>query len=289
MINFSIILIICGIICIICAVMIKQKWLHILGWSCNGLAVLFFIFSLFYIVNPGEVGIEILFGKVLKYAPAGMNGKNPFANIVTLNLRTIKCEKKLEGASKDLQEIGIDLAINYRLNYEKIAELYNTVGIDYEVKVIEPAIMNLAKAAVSQFPISDVIVKRNDLSKLIFESLRDRLNQYFIVLETVNINNISFAKAFSDAVQEKQVQEQGVQTALYKKQQAMQEAEQRVVMAKADAEVTKLNSIAEAEKQRLLRMNTSKEVIDLKWIEKWNGELPTYIMGNSIPMVNISK
>ena len=47
---------------------------------------------------------------------------------------------------------------------------------------------------------------------------------------------------------------------------------------------------AEAEKQRLLKVNTSKEVVELKWIEKWNGKLPQTILGdNSIPMVNLNK
>ncbi len=256
----------------------EEGYLTIGGFSTVILSIILFICSLFYIVQPGQVGVEILFGKVIKYSPSGMNGKNPLASVVKLDLRTIKYETKLEGASKDLQEIGVDIAINYRLDYAKIAELYNTVGIDYEVKVINPAVMNLAKAAISQFPIADVIVRRNELSKVIYDSLKDRLAQYFIVLETVNLNNISFAKAFSAAVEEKQVQEQGVQTAEYKRQQAMKQKETTILEAQA-----------ESEKQRLLRNTTSKEVIDLKWIEKWNGQLPTYMMGNAVPIVNIGK
>ncbi len=253
-----------------------KKILWTIGWVINGFAVLFFIFSLFYIVDPGQVGIEILFGKIQKYAPAGLNVKNPFSNVIKLNLRTIKYEAKLAGASKDLQEIDIDIAINYRLNYEKIAELYNMVGIDYEIKVIDPAIMNLTKAAVSTFPIANVITNRNDLVKLIFDSLQERLKQYYIILETVNLNNITFSEAFSKAVEEKQIQEQNVQTAEYKRQQAMKQKETTILEAQA-----------ESEKQRLLRNTTSREVIDLKWIEKWNGQLPQIMSPNSMPLVNV--
>jgi prohibitin 1 len=251
----------------------------VFGWAAIILAILFFAFSTFYVVQPGEVGIEILFGKVVQYAPSGINGKNPFASVVKMDLRTQKYELKLEGASKDLQEITADVAINYRLNYEKIAELYNKVGIDYEKKVIDPAVLNLSKAAISQFVISDVIVERNKLASTIFDALNNRLASYYIVLETVNLNNINFSKEFTNAVTEKQVQEQKVQTAEYKRQQA-----------EKDRESTILEAQGEAEKQRLLRQTTSKEVIELKWIEKWNGELPTYMLGNnSVPMVNLSK
>jgi regulator of protease activity HflC (stomatin/prohibitin superfamily) len=179
---------------------VTKKGLAIAGWVCNGLALIFFVFSLFYIVNPGKVGVEILFGKVTKYAPSGLNFKNPFAEIVIMDLQTIKYETKLEGASKDLQEIGVDIAINYRLDYKRIEDLYNNVGKDYEVKVIQPAVMNIAKAAISQFPINDVIVKRNDLMQAIFDALKARLDQYYIILETVNLNNITFAEAFTKAV-----------------------------------------------------------------------------------------
>jgi prohibitin 1 len=249
------------------------------GWVVIVFAVLFFVLSTFYVVQPGEVGIEILFGKVVQYAPSGINGKNPFALVVKMDLKTQKYELKLEGASKDLQEITADVAINYRLNYEKIAELYNKIGVDYVSKVIDPAVLNLSKAAISQFAITDVVVERNKLAKTIFDSLNERLNSYFIILETVNLNNIAFSKAFTVAVTEKQVQEQKVQTAEYRRQQA-----------EKDKESTILDAQAEAEKQRLLRQTTSKEVIELKWIEKWNGQLPTYMLGDdSVPMVNLNK
>jgi regulator of protease activity HflC (stomatin/prohibitin superfamily) len=242
-------------------------------------AAICFVLSLFYMVNPGEVGIEVFFGKVVNFASAGLQSKNPLSQVITLNLRTQKYELKLEGASKDLQEIGVDIAINYRLDYEKISDLYNKVGTDYEIKVVNPATQNIVKAGISQFPIADIIVRRNDLTKSIFDSLKERLDSYYIVLETVNLNNISFSPEFTKAVTEKQVQEQGVQTAEYKRQQA-----------EKDKQATILAAEAEAEKQRLLRVNTSKEVIELKWIEKWDGKLPTYITGEStIPMVNFSK
>lgn len=240
------------------------------------LAASLFLLSCFYIVNPGEVGVEILFGKVVKYAPSGLNMKNPLAAIQKMNLRTVKYEARFEGASKDLQTINVDVAINYRIDYAHIRELYNNVGPDYESKVIEPAVMNLSKAAMSQFPIADVIVKRNELSEMISSNLEVRLSNYYIILETVNLNDISFTKEFSLAVEEKQIQEQKVQTAEYRRQEAMKEKETKILQAQA-----------EAESQRLLRSTTSREVINLKWIEKWDGKLPTYMLGNSVPMVNM--
>ena len=41
----------------------------------------------------------------------------------------------------------------------------------------------------------------------------------------------------------------------------------------------KAKAEAEAESQRLLRLATSKEVVSLKWIEKWDGKLPEIMSG----------
>jgi len=99
-----------------------------------------------------------------------------------------------------------------------------------------------------------------------------------MVLEGVNLQNIDFSKEFNRVVEEKQIAEQQIKTAEYNRQRA-----------EKDKATTILQAQAEAEKQRLLAVSTSRDVVELKWIEKWNGQLPTTVMGSSIPMVNLNK
>lgn len=264
-------------------------------WGLVGGAILFLIFFIpctFFIVEPGEVGIQILFGKIVSYSESGFHAKNPLADVTKMDLRTQIFEDKLEAASSDLQEIDINIAVNYRLNSESIDKLYNQVGKDYVIKVVTPAIQELAKFGVSQFPIADVVLKRKELSDNIFKMLSDRFSKYYLVLETVNLKNILFKPEYSAAVQQKQIEEQNIKTAEYKKLQAKETAAQQVIQAEADAETTRINAKAEAEKQRLLASSTSKDVIELKWIEAWDGKLPTYMMGSGdrlMPVLNLNK
>ena len=73
--------------------------------------------------------------------------------------------------------------------------------------------------------------------------------------------------------------EQQIKTAEFNRQKAEKEKQTTILQAQA-----------EAEKQRLLAQSTSKDVVDLKWIEKWNGILPQMMGGNGmIPMVNFGK
>ena len=243
------------------------------------LAVIFTMTNLYYIVSPGHVGVEVLFGKVQKFGTAGLNFKNPFSEVVDFSIRTVKYSMPIDGASQDLQEVKATVSINYRLDFKRISKLFTEVGKDFQNIVIAPAVLNITKAAISKFPIEDVIVRRTDLADLVQTNLAQRLDDYYIILENVNFENIDFTTDFKQTVEQKQIEQQKIKTAEYIKDQAKQTAEQTVIVAKAEAEKNLIEARAEAEKQRLLRNSTSTEVIALKWIEAWKAG------GSQVPKV----
>lgn len=237
------------------------------------------ISTVFYVVNPGEVGVEVLFGSVQRYAENGLHLKNPLSSVVVFDIKTQREEQRSEGASQDLQLVIVESVINYHLDASKIPELYSQVGRDFARKVIIPSIQECIKAATAKYKVEEVIVKRHEVKQLIFESLKNKLSNYYIILEDVNIQDIDFSDEFNRVVEEKQIEEQKIKTAQYRREQAEQDKERTILEAQA-----------EAEKQRLLKVNTSKEVVELKWIEKWDGKLPETILGdNSVPMINLNK
>lgn len=257
---------------------IRTSILRYIGIS--GLIIFFVVLisTMFYIVNPGEVGVEVLFGSVKRYAENGLHFKNPLSAVVVFDIKTQREEQRSEGASQDLQLVIVESVVNYHLDASKIPELYSKVGRDFVHKVIKPAIQECIKAATAKYKVEEVIVKRHEVKQLIFDSLKSKLLNYFIVLEDVNIQDIDFSPEFNRVVEEKQIEEQKIKTAQYRREQAEQEKEQTILEAQA-----------EAEKQRLLKVNTSKEVVELKWIEKWDGKLPETILGDkSVPMINLN-
>ena len=243
------------------------------------LAVVIFAFSVIYVVNPGEVGVEVLFGTVQRFSENGMHLKNPFAEVLVFDVKTQRVQQNSDGASQDLQQVKIVSVVNYRLDASKIPELYTRVGYDYLNKVVYPSIQESTKAATALYKVEDVIVKRHEVKQRILDTLKTKLENYFIIIEDVHIQDINFSPEFNKVVEEKQIEEQKIKTAEYRRQQAEQEKERIILEAQA-----------EGEKQRLLRVNTSREVVDLKWIEKWNGTLPQTMMGgNTIPIVNLGR
>ncbi len=224
----------------------------------------------YFSVSVGEVGV--LFNKITATKSSfqqGFHFKIPLIQAIThFDVKTQKVDVNSTGASKNLQEIRYETVINYHLEYDKVNNLYTKVGKDYIDKVIVPCVNESLKAATALFPVEEIIQKRYELKQIAEQHIRDRLTNYNIILEAMNIVDIDFTDEFNKVVEEKQMEEQKIKTAEYQRRQAEEYKKKTILEAEA-----------EAQKQNLLRQTTSKEVISLKWIEKWNGQLPQYLMG----------
>lgn len=230
----------------------------------------------FFSVGAGIVGVTFnsITGQTAAYSQ-GMYMKLPIiTSVIKFDVKTQREDIQADSASKDLQKVKVHVAINYHLDYKKVNELYVKVGRDYNEKVIHPAVNESVKASVAQFPVEEIIVKREDVKILIEKSLKDRLAIYNIILESVNLVNISFDDEFNKVVEQKQIEEQKIKTAEYIKKQAEQKKQATILEAEG-----------EARKQELLRATISKDTVMMKWIEKWDGKLPTYMMGDKTMMM----
>lgn len=232
----------------------------VIGFSCLSILMLIVTCGSYFKVDAGEVGVTFnTFTGVTQSYSQGTYLKMPvITNVTDFDVKTQKEDIRAASASKDLQKVEIDVVINYHLDYTKVNELYVKVGEDFSEKIIYPAVYEAVKSASAQFPVEQIIVEREKLKQIVEELLKIRLANYNIILESVNLIDITFDTEFSKVVEQKQMEEQKIKTAEYKKMQAQQ-----------NKEATILEAQGEAEKQRLLRATTSKEVIALKWIEAW--------------------
>ncbi len=230
----------------------------------------------FFSVGAGVVGVTFnsVTGDTAAYSQ-GMYFKIPIVtSVIKFDVKTQREDIQADSASKDLQKVKVHVAINYHLDYKKVNELYVKVGRDYTEKVIHPAVNESVKASVAQFPVEEIIVKREDVKILIEKSLKDRLSIYNIILESVNLVNISFDDEFNRVVEQKQIEEQKIKTAEYIKKQAEQKKQATILEAEG-----------EARKQELLRATISRDTVMMKWIDKWDGKLPNYMMGDKTMMM----
>ena len=235
------------------------------------------------IVPTGHAGIKTRFGAVQNdIISEGLNFKVPLIDdIKIMDCRTQKTDVNGESASKDLQTISTNLAVNYKVNKEKAFELYKTVGLDYETIVIDPAIQEAMKTTLAQYNAEEIITKRELVAKQLEETLEKKLESRGIDVEAINIVNLSFSDAFDDAIEKKQIAEQETKKAQQELEKVKIEAEKRVVQAEAEAESLKAQK--EQITEELLKLRQIEN--EAKWIEKWNGQLPSTMLGNDSSLI----
>lgn len=230
-------------------------------------------FKSYAIIQSGEVGLKVRYGKIVDASlKEGFNFKIPYVEtIVKVNIKVQKVEMQVSGASKDLQDINTTLAVNYHVSPEFASQLYKKVGNEYEETILNPAIQESIKAILSQYTAEEVITTRNSVSQSSLKLLQSKMKEYGIVIDSVNLTDLSFSPEYTKAIEEKQVAEQKVQTAKQNLEKTKIESEAKLVQAEAEAKANELK-----------KKTITKELIEQQFIEKWNGELPKITSGNTI-------
>ena len=235
-------------------------------------------------VNTGFVGVKTRFGEVQDtMINEGFNFKVPFIEkIVKIDCRTQKCEYTMEASSKDLQKISnIQIALNYNVDKSKANQLYKTVGTNYTSVLIEPSIYESVKQGMSQYTAEELVTKRSEVSNIIIELLKEKLEDKGILITALNIIDLSFSEEFDAAIEAKQITEQQTQQAKYELEKARVENEKKIENAKAEAEVMKQqNSQITEQYLRLKEIENQKAMID-----KWTGNLPNTMLSDSISSI----
>jgi regulator of protease activity HflC (stomatin/prohibitin superfamily) len=280
----GIIVVIIGIIATICMAVEGNK-AGAVGCIIATLIIAAILFGISCMANvpTGHTGVLTTFGKVEdRTLDAGMNFKAPWQNVVKMDNRVQKQSTDLICFSSDIQEVTMKYTVNYQISSANAMTIYKTIGTDYYNNIIVPNITESVKTEVAKYSAEALVSDRSALSRAIQENLTTRLAAYNIIVVSASIEDMDFTVAFTDAVEAKQVAEQN-------KLKAQTEAEQKVIEAEAAANVRKTQADAEAYEIRvkaeaeagankLLAESITQALIDYKYYETWNGELPE-VMG----------
>jgi len=259
-------------------------------------------------VPTGYTGILTTFGRVEdRTLEAGLHMKTPFQQIVNMDNREQKTSFVTQAFSSDIQQVDVTGSINYAINKTNAMNLFKEVGTDYFNKLISPRMLEVTKGVFSKYTAENLVAFRQNLSESIRESLVADLEPYGIHVISINIENIDFTDAFTDAVEAKQVAAQRkLQAEIEEAQKTMetqQAAERQKINAEAEAAVAKINadaeayatrvrSEAEAEANRKIAESLTKELISFNEIKEWDGRLPTYVGGEgsmTLPILNLEQ
>ena len=245
------------------------------------LAATIIIFSTFGTVGAGERGVLLQFGAVQdRILNEGLYFKIPFVHkVVIMDVRIQKDEINASAASKDLQIVTSRIALNYHIDPNQVNKIWQEVGKNYNIRIIAPSIQEAVKAESAKFTAEELIIKREEVKEQIKANLSKRLLERSIIVDEFNIIEFQFSPAFNEAIEAKVTAEQLKLKAARDLERIVIEAEQKVADAKGKAEALRIEAVA-------LRQNP--QVVELRWIEKWDGKVPLY-WGEASPFIGINR
>lgn len=229
-------------------------------------------------MSPGDRGVKITLGKVsTQELTEWLHFKIPLIQTIkTISIQVQKIESSATSASKDLQTVQTDVALNYNLKPGNVVTMFQNIGDEAVIaaKIIDPAIQESVKAATALFTAEQLISKRAEVNLAITDGLKNKLDVLGINVVVVNIVNFEFSQAFDVAIEEKVKAEQEAFTEQNRLEKVKFQAQQKVEQARGEAESTLLKAKAEAEANTILSQSLTEQLVKYKGLEKWNGTLP---------------
>lgn len=263
-------------------VLLKSK-LGILGGAL--LFALVFIFESFTVISAGHTGVQITLGEVNPVPlTEGVHFVNPISQIKDVDVRLQRAELKAANAgTKDLQVVHTDIVVNFRLDPAKVPHIYKEYGLNVDEKVLGPGINEAFKSVTGHYTSEELVTKRDLVSQEILQHLVAKMAPFNITVSNISLVNFGFSPEYQKAIEAKVIAVQ--QTAKAEQDLARIKVEAASRIAQADGEAKAIAIQAQA-----IQSNGGANYVQLQWIEKWNGQLPSTVLnGSNGMMLNMGK
>lgn len=253
----------------------------LIGVGIFALVGLIIILMSFTIVDAGHRGVKVKFGETYMEAiPEGLNWHHPLASVKEINVQTIKFERESQVYTKDIQSAEIKYTLNYGLQPSAVPALYKEVGMNYEAKELIPGIEGALKDAIGKWNAQDLVANRDKARADILAKLKETLGGgkgYFIISD-FQLIDINYSDVFEKAIENKVIAEQKALEAQNRTVEIEENAKQKVISAEAEAKSMEIRAKA---------LERNKSLIEYEAVQRWDGKLPVYNMGNSVPFINL--
>ena len=246
------------------------------------LAIAFILYNTFGIIDETQRGVKITLGKAHEQVlQPGMYTKLPFITIVVkYDVRVIKEDVKMEAYTRDIQTAGLEISASFILDKTDLVNVYGRYGKQWAEKIIWNNLSQTVKDVVGQYDAENLIENREKVARTVLVTVNDIIKDMPAELTQFQLLNIDFSSAFEAAVEAKVIASQRAMEAENKTRQVEEEAKQKLISARAEAESMRIRSQALAQNRGL---------VDYEIATRWDGKLPTTVLGNTVPLLNLNR
>jgi regulator of protease activity HflC (stomatin/prohibitin superfamily) len=265
-----------------------KKMIKTIGAAVVGFFLLVFLFMSCERIDAGHVGV-----KVNQYGDnkgvsdvvevTGMVFFNPITHSI-YEFPTFIQHKEYTGEnsfvvnSKDGSEFHVSPIINYSVQREKVPQIfakYRRSLDQIEEGFLKTAVFDAFRLATNVYTADELISNRQKFEIEVRRILDGELGKEGFVI-TQFTSNLLYPETFKKAIEAKNNAVQGALMAENKVKQAEAEAKIKVATAQGNAQAMLTSAKAEAEANSLKQKTITSMLLQLEWINKWDGKLPVY-------------
>jgi regulator of protease activity HflC (stomatin/prohibitin superfamily) len=184
--------------------------------------------------------------------------------------------------SKDGSEFHVAPIVNYSVKREKVPFIFSKYRRELssiEEGFLKTTIYDAFRMTANAYTAEELISNRQIFENKVRAKLEsDLLKEGFIINQLTS--NLGYPETFKKAIEAKN---NAVQTALTAENQvktAEAQAKIKVAAAEGDAQAMLATAKAEAESNKLKQSTLTPMLLQQRWIERWDGHLSQYQMGN---------
>ena len=167
--------------------------------------------------------------------------------------------------------------------YDNVSELDDSNNGRFlwlEENVIKAKLKSaLALTASKYTPIEVYSNKREEIQELTKEKMERDIKEYHLILEQIDIREVYYNDEYEKSINQKKLEEQKALTLIEVTKQKNELLKQAEI--DKNIEITKAEAEAKALQIKGQSISNNPRIVELEWINKWNGQLPTYMLGNN--------
>lgn len=279
-----------------------KAWAFLIGTGAAIIFVLSIIFGSWYTIDPTERGVVLTFNEISGIAGPGLHFKMPFVmDVERISMQTYtEPVDNLEAGSADQQPAKMRVSATFHANPEKVAEIYSRfqtleAAVD---RIIKPRVQSRVKVVFGQYTAARTFSERAALNDSALRDLQANMDDLFII-EGVQIEDVSFDKAYTDSISGRMVEE--VKVAKKQQELAKERIEAQIANTQADAQAYRVKAQGNAEAQAIKvrgeaeaaaimakakALTDSPNLVNLTIAQNWKGDIPQTLFsgGSSTPI-----
>ncbi|MFN6479108.1 prohibitin family protein [Nostoc sp. DedQUE07] len=223
----------------------------------GSIAVLNSFSRLLVIVPPGNVGVVNFFGEVSETTlNPGVHLLNPFSKVLNFSTRLKDIKENVDATSQEGLSLNLDVSLQYKLDPQKAATVYKTIGTD-ETQLVISRFRSTVRAITANYPANAIYsTKRQEIAQKIDQQLTQEIPALGFLVEEALLRNIKMPDSLQAAIQNKLKTEQENQQMKFVLEKERQEAERKLIEARGIAD-----------SQKILSNGLSNQVLQLRAIE----------------------